>query len=94
MKQAVVAYIAKTRWLKKLLIDFIPKVGAFNLDNGHTIYYDTNDFRGPSFYLVYGGGKAFYHYEQDNKKRLLSYLKDDSVFIDIGANNWTLFSRF
>lgn len=43
-------------------------------------YVNSYDFGPPSNYL--NGGK----YEQDNLEVILSFIKDDSIFLDIGAN--------
>lgn len=44
------------------------------------MYINSNDFGGPSNFI--NGGR----YEEENLAVLLSFVKDDSVFLDIGAN--------
>ena len=44
------------------------------------IYINSNDYGVP--YCLINGGR----YEEDNLAVLLSFVKDDSIFLDIGAN--------
>jgi len=50
------------------------------LNDGTPIYVNPNDSGGPSN-LISGG-----RYEEENLNLLLSFLKDDTVFLDVGAN--------
>lgn len=86
MKDEFVRLMAKRRWLKRLIIGLLPRTAKIKIDENVSVYYDVHDFRGPSFYIMYDGPKAFFHYEQRNKEALLALLDNESVFFDIGAN--------
>jgi FkbM family methyltransferase len=78
--------VGKRRWLKKRLLPFIPEIGKFKIDSNFNLFLNLKDFRGPSFYIMYGGISAFEHYEWKEKQEILKYLPNDGVFVDIGAN--------
>jgi FkbM family methyltransferase len=51
------------------------------------IFVSTKDFRGPSFFLMYGGPSSFRRYENNSKHEIVSRLPEDGgVFLDIGGN--------
>lgn len=80
--------IGKRRWLKRLIFK---KTGLglayLELNDGTKIFLDPQDMRGPSFYLMYGGPRAFTHYELVDKNEVVRAMdKKPGVFIDIGAN--------
>lgn len=51
-----------------------------------TIFYSLRDIAGPSYDLGYDRVEAFHNYEKEDKNLILHYLKDNAVFLDIGAN--------
>jgi len=55
-------------------------ISSTHLKNGSLIYVNSNDF-GPPANFMDGG-----NYEPDNLQVLLSFVDDESVFLDIGAN--------
>jgi FkbM family methyltransferase len=76
----------KRRWLKRFLEPFMPAIGQFKIEDGFNLFLNLKDWRGPSFYVMFGGAKAFGHYELEEKREILQYLPDDGVFLDLGAN--------
>src|SRR5215471_13901147 len=50
------------------------------LNDETPIYVNANDFGGPAN-LISGG-----RYEEENLNLLLSFVRDDTVFLDVGAN--------
>jgi FkbM family methyltransferase len=55
-------------------------VSSTYLRNGNLIYVNSNDF-GPPANFIDGGD-----YEPDNLQVLLSFIHEDTVFVDVGAN--------
>jgi FkbM family methyltransferase len=79
--------IGKRRWLKKILWTHLPSIAELQLQEiDLKLYVDLKDFRGPSFYMMYGGPGAFERYENPEKTLIVSQLPENGVFIDIGAN--------
>ena len=81
----IVTSLAKRRWLKRIIHPLLPEINSLKLAHGN-LYYCVKDFTGPSFYVMFDGEKAFYHYEKINKDIIEPFLNDESVFFDIGAN--------
>lgn len=78
--------IGKKRFLNRKLRMFHPKTIKFDISGSYSIFLDPRDLAGPSFYVMYGGAAAFYHYEEKLKADVVQYMKRDGVFIDVGAN--------
>jgi len=86
LKKELVIYISRRRWLKRLLINFLPPKVCYSLYNQLDFYYDPRDMRGPSFHFAYDLEKGFHNYELESKKKLLSLIPKEGIFYDIGAN--------
>jgi len=73
--------LEETSFLRGRLSTYLGNGRAITyLDDETPIYVNSNDF-GPPANFINGGV-----YEQDNLDVLLSFLRDDTVFLDIGAN--------
>lgn len=79
-------FAGKRRWLNRMVRNALPKVVEIPISNNFSIHVDPTDLYGPSFYVMYGGSGAFYHYEEDLKSEITQHLKKDDVFFDVGAN--------
>lgn len=86
MKDEILRRLARRRWLKRLIGPYLPNVAKMKIGPSLSLFYNVQDFTGPSFYVMYGGPEAFEHYEQKNKERLIDLLNEESVLFDIGAN--------
>lgn len=86
MKSTYNKFIARIRWIKKYLPFLVPEVDKIKISDKLTIFYSLKDVAGPSFDIGYDRLKAFENYEILDKSLLLKYLKNNSVFFDIGAN--------
>lgn len=79
-------FIGKKRFLNRNLRNFQPEVLEVKLDTNESLFVDPKDLYGPSFYVMYGGRAAFYHYEEPVKSAILEHLPKNGVFFDVGAN--------
>jgi len=78
--------IARRRWLKRIIHPLLPSMSSLKIGDKGSCFYCAKDFTGPSFYVMFDGEKAFYQYEKINKDSIESFLGDEKVFFDIGAN--------
>lgn len=85
--------VARRRLLKKPLRAFLSETLPLDLPHGFRLFVDAHDMTGPSFYVLYGGPAAFYHYEEAEKGEILQALPPGGTFVDAGANIG-LFSLF
>ncbi|MBF0364707.1 MAG: FkbM family methyltransferase [Oligoflexia bacterium] len=79
-------FIARKRWLKRIFMNCLPNYAHRKIFNKIEFYFDPRDMRGPSFHFAYDLEKGFNNYEETTKKKLLSFLPENGVFYDIGAN--------
>ena len=79
-------FVGKKRFLNRRLRSFQPDVLEVLLSNEESLFVDPKDLYGPSFYVMYGGRSAFYHYEEPVKAAILEHLPSDGLFFDVGAN--------
>lgn len=79
-------FAGKRRWLNRLVRNSLPKLVEIEISRNFNIYVDPSDLYGPSFYVMYGGPGAFYHYEEDLKSEITQHLKKNDIFFDVGAN--------
>lgn len=84
--QSLWHFIGRKRFLNRKLRNFQPEVLEINFSKDESLFVDPKDLYGPSFYVMYGGRAAFYHYEEPVKSALLEHLPQDGIFFDIGAN--------
>lgn len=81
LKQDIVALRLQVEFIKSRLTTFIGRgVALTYLADETPVYVNSYDFGGPANLI--NGGK----YEQDNADVILSFVRDDTVFLDIGAN--------
>lgn len=78
--------IGKKRFLNRKLRWLHSKSAKMAITSSFNLYLDPRDLYGPSFYVMYGGAAAFYHYEENLKSEIIQHLRPDGVFIDVGAN--------
>ncbi|MBF0360564.1 MAG: FkbM family methyltransferase [Oligoflexia bacterium] len=96
MLNKILLLISKRRWLKRIILPLfpLPTIGYLNVkyeskseNCAGKVFLSLHDFRGPSFYIMYDGEEAFFHYEKKGKERLFSLINQrEGTFIDIGAN--------
>ncbi len=86
MNNTLNRFIAKRRWLKRILVNTLDDHARLDLKDNFKLYYDPKDFRGPSFHVVYSHDHGFKHYEKKEKDALTAVLPEDGVFFDVGAN--------
>lgn len=79
-------YVGKKRFLNRKLRALHSKSAQMAITNSFNLYLDPRDLYGPSFYVMYGGAAAFYHYEEKLKSEIIQHFRADGVFVDIGAN--------
>lgn len=79
-------FAGKRRFLNRQLRHFQPDVLEIPLSNEESLFVDPKDLYGPSFYVMYGGRSAFYHYEEPVKAAILEHLPLNGLFFDVGAN--------
>lgn len=79
-------YVGKKRFLNRKLRWLHSKSAVMTISGQFNLHVDPRDLYGPSFYVMYGGAAAFYHYEESLKAEIMQHLSSDGVFIDIGAN--------
>lgn len=79
-------FVGRKRFLNRKLRSLHSKTAKYRVNKNFDLYLDPRDLAGPSFYVMYGGPAAFYHYEEELKSEVLQHLKSDGVFIDVGAN--------
>lgn len=78
--------VGRHRFLNRTLRNFQPKNLELSFSSNNKLFVDPKDLYGPSFYTMYGGNAAFYHYEEDVKAEILEHLPMGGVFFDVGAN--------
>lgn len=86
MMNELAIFAGKRRWLNRLVRSTLPKVVEVEISKNFKIHVDPTDLYGPSFYVMFGGSGAFYHYEEDLKSEITQHLKKNDVFFDVGAN--------
>lgn len=79
-------FIGRKRFLNRSLRNFQPEVLEIAFSKEESLYVDPKDLYGPSFYVMYGGRAAFYHYEEPVKSAILEHLPHNGIFFDVGAN--------
>ncbi len=84
--QSIWQYVGRRRFLNRKLRNFQPEVLEINFSKTESLFVDPKDLYGPSFYVMYGGRAAFYHYEEPVKSALLEHLPQNGIFFDVGAN--------
>jgi len=81
IKQTVGALNRQVEFIKSRLTTYVGRgVALTYLADETPMYVNSHDFGGPAN-LINGG-----HYEQENADVILSFVRDDTVFLDIGAN--------
>lgn len=86
LSNALSLFVGKKRFLNRKFRILHPKTASYKITNDFSLFLDPKDLAGPSFYVMYGGAAAFYHYEESLKSEILQHLKSDGEFIDVGAN--------
>jgi len=86
MYNSLSVFIARRRWLKRILVNMLPHQAYKRIFNKVDFYFDPRDMKGPSFHFAYDLEKGFNNYEERTKKALFEYLPEGGVFYDIGAN--------
>ncbi|MDD4973624.1 MAG: FkbM family methyltransferase [Bacteriovorax sp.] len=79
-------YIGRKRFLNRKLRNLHAKSAVISIASSFKLYLDPRDLYGPSFYVMYGGAAAFYHYEENLKSEIIQHFRADGVFVDVGAN--------
>lgn len=85
-KSQISHFIGSHRFLSRKLRRFQPEVSLIKISREFSLYLDPKDLYGPSYYVMYDKGAAFYHYEEELKSDIIQYLPRDGVFFDVGAN--------
>lgn len=80
------SFVGKRRFLNRKLRSFQPTVLKLDFSQNNVVYVDPKDLYGPSFYVMFGGEAAFYHYEEPVKSEIIKHLPINGVFFDVGAN--------
>lgn len=86
LKNRIQVFIGRRRWLKRLLRRWLAENAYVEVREGVKLYLDLRDFRGPSFYVLFGGPEAFGHYEKQEKDAIVAALPENGVLLDVGAN--------
>jgi len=79
-------FIGRKRFLNRKLRRLHAKSAVMPITRSFKLYLDPRDLCGPSFYVMYGGAAAFYHYEESLKSEIMQHFRANGVFIDVGAN--------
>ena len=85
-KNKISHFIGRHRFLSRKLRQFQPDFSQINISNNFSLFLDPKDLYGPSYYVMYDQGAAFYHYEEELKADIVQYLPRNGVFFDVGAN--------
>lgn len=80
---AVTIQIAKIRELNKRIRYLLPEYAYLVLPNGFRFFVYPRDLSGPSIHVIKRG---FFNYENIEVETLLTFLPDDGVMMDVGAN--------
>lgn len=86
LKTKISHYIGSHRFLSRKLRSFQPDISCLTITHKFDLYLDPKDLYGPSYYVMYDKGAAFYHYEESLKAEILQHLPNGGVFFDVGAN--------
>lgn len=86
LKSKISHYIGSHRFLSRKLRSFQPDISCLAITHKFDLYLDPKDLYGPSYYVMYDKGAAFYHYEESLKAEILQHLPTAGVFFDVGAN--------
>ena len=86
LKDNILIFLTRKRWIKRILINQLPKIAYKRIFNKIDFYFDPKDMKGPSFYFAYNLEEGLNNYEEIAKKRLIEFLPTQGVFYDIGAN--------
>lgn len=86
LKSKISHYIGSHRFLSRKLRSFQPDISCLSITQQFDLYLDPKDLYGPSYYVMYDKGAAFYHYEESLKAEILQHLPTAGVFFDVGAN--------
>ncbi|MCW8917891.1 MAG: FkbM family methyltransferase [Gammaproteobacteria bacterium] len=83
LRNALTLQVAKVRELNKLVRRLLPEHAYIALPNGVHFFVYPRDLSGPSIHVIKRG---FFNYENIEIETLLTFLPEDGVMLDVGAN--------
>jgi FkbM family methyltransferase len=86
LKKEIIRFIGSHRFLSRRLRKYQPLFSSLEISKDFELYFDPKDLYGPSYYVMYGKTPSFLKYEKELKDDVVSYLKENDVFFDVGAN--------